>query len=78
MAATTDGEAPTRIVRAPSDRPSRHAEPVRLRRIVVPVDGSPFAERALPVARWVAHALDAPLHLVEVVDDGDGADTAIH
>lgn len=78
MAATTDGEAPTRIVRAPSDRPSGHAEPVRLRRIVVPVDGSPFAERALPVARWVAHALDAPLHLVEVVDDGDGADTAIH
>lgn len=44
----------------------------------MPVDGSPFAERALPVARWVAHALDAPLHLVEVVDDGDGADTAIH
>lgn len=53
-------------------------EPRPIRRIVVPVDGSPFAERALPVAAWVAGALDAPVHLVEVVDEDDGADGAIH
>jgi nucleotide-binding universal stress UspA family protein len=41
-------------------------------RIVVPVDGSPFAERALPVAAWLAQAIRVPMHLVEVVGpDGD-------
>jgi nucleotide-binding universal stress UspA family protein len=41
--------------------------PARLARIVVPVDGSPFAERVLPVAAWLARAIGAPMHLVEVV-----------
>ena len=36
-------------------------------RLVVPVDGSPFAERALPVAAWLAQATDVPIHLLEVV-----------
>jgi len=36
-------------------------------RVVVPVDGSPFAERALPVAAWAAHALGAEIHLIDVV-----------
>jgi len=76
--AATDSEPPMRIVRPASDRTGEHAEPVRLQRVVVPVDGSPFAERALPVASWAADALDAPLHLVEVVDGGGGADNAIH
>src|ERR671910_2396216 len=43
------------------------AEPVEVGHIVVPLDGSPFAERALPVAASVAAGLGADIHLVEVV-----------
>lgn len=53
-------------------------EPCPLHRIVVPVDGSPFSERALPVAAWAARALVAPLHLVEVVSPGAAPERAIH
>lgn len=49
------------------------AEP--LRRIVVPLDGSPAAERALPLAALLGAMLDAPAHLLTVSeiagDDGD-------
>jgi nucleotide-binding universal stress UspA family protein len=48
-----------------------------LGRIVVPVDGSPFSERALPVAAWLAHDVGSPLHLVQVVA-GRGTERAIH
>ena len=37
-------------------------------RIVVPLDGSEFAEQALPVAEDLARRTGAPLHLVRVVD----------
>src|SRR4029453_2483328 len=37
-------------------------EPVDIGHIVVPLDGSPFAERALPVAQWVAAALGGGRH----------------
>ena len=37
-------------------------------RIVVPLDGSDVAERALPTALEMAHILNTPLHLVRVVD----------
>ena len=37
-------------------------------RIVVPLDGSELAERALPQAEQLARVTDAPLHLVRVVD----------
>jgi nucleotide-binding universal stress UspA family protein len=47
-------------------------------RIVVPVDGSPFAERALPVAAHLAEALDAPLHLLEVVAGTGRTEPAMH
>lgn len=43
------------------------ARPVEVGHLVVPLDGSPFAERALPVAAWVAAAVGADVHLVEVV-----------
>ena len=54
-------------------------EPVDVARLVVPLDGSPFAERALPVANWVASAVGADVQLVEVVasDDDEGAEGAI-
>lgn len=39
-----------------------------LERIVVALDGSELAERALEPARELARRLDAPLHLVRVAD----------
>ena len=38
------------------------------RRIVIPVDGSELAERALPQGEALARLTGAPLHLVRVVD----------
>jgi nucleotide-binding universal stress UspA family protein len=38
-----------------------------LRRILVPLDGSPLAEEALPVATWIARTYGAELDLVRVV-----------
>ena len=37
-------------------------------RIVVPLDGSPVAEQALPDATELARLLDVPVHLLRVVD----------
>jgi nucleotide-binding universal stress UspA family protein len=53
--------------------------PVDVRHVVVPLDGSPFAERALPVAAWLSAAVGAHVHVVEVVPSGDqeGAENAI-
>jgi nucleotide-binding universal stress UspA family protein len=52
--------------------------PVDLHHVIVPLDGSPFAERALPVAAWLAAAVGAQVHLVEVIPSGDeeGAENA--
>jgi nucleotide-binding universal stress UspA family protein len=52
--------------------------PVDLRHVVVPLDGSPFAERALPVAAWLSAAVGARVHLVEVIpsSDEEGAENA--
>jgi nucleotide-binding universal stress UspA family protein len=51
---------------------------VDLHHVVVPLDGSPFAERALPVAAWLAAAAGAQVHLVEVIPSADeeGAENA--
>lgn len=38
------------------------------RRVVLPLDGSPVAERALPYAEALAKLLGVPLHLVRVTD----------
>jgi nucleotide-binding universal stress UspA family protein len=51
-----DPQAPPLLVR-----------PVEVAHVVVPLDGSPFAERALPVAAWIAAGLGADVHLVRVV-----------
>jgi nucleotide-binding universal stress UspA family protein len=49
-----------------------------LRHVLVPLDGSPFAERALPIAAWLAATVGAHIHLVEVIPSGDqeGAENA--
>jgi nucleotide-binding universal stress UspA family protein len=41
---------------------------VRLARIVVPLDGSPLAERALPAASMLAADLGVPIHLIRVLE----------
>jgi nucleotide-binding universal stress UspA family protein len=46
-------------------------------RVVVPLDGSPFAERALPVAAWAGGTLGVGTHLVEVVRSDEDAEGAI-
>jgi nucleotide-binding universal stress UspA family protein len=62
----------TPTARPSTDPASFTAEPVEVGHIVVPLDGSPFAERALPVAAWVAGAVGADVHLVEVVPPREG------
>jgi nucleotide-binding universal stress UspA family protein len=44
------------------------SHPIDYHRIVVPLDGSAAAEQALPHAEAMAQRLDAPLHLVRVLD----------
>lgn len=53
------------------------AAPVQITGVVVFVDGSPFAERALPTARWMADRLGAVLRLVEVASTAEGAENAL-
>lgn len=74
------GAGGRRLFGSVADRVSRHAPvptlllrggraPVSttpLRRIVVPLDGSPSAERALPLGMRLAAILGAPLHLISV------------
>jgi nucleotide-binding universal stress UspA family protein len=62
------GVRPTLILRP--DHDLRHPE-----RIVVPLDGGPRAERAIPVARRLALTLRCPIVLVHVVDEEDLAGT---
>ncbi|HEY8527134.1 MAG TPA: universal stress protein [Acidimicrobiales bacterium] len=59
--ATIDPDAPVPIRAA---RGARRSSPLDYATVVVPLDGSPAAERALPVARWLARRLDAQLHAV--------------
>lgn len=46
-------------------------------RLVVPVDGSPFAERALPVAAWLAQEVGAPIHLIEIAHLDRGTESTV-
>ena len=55
---------PVFLVRADEAAPSQP----HLGRVVVPVDGSEFAEEALPIARDLATRLGIPIHLITVID----------
>jgi len=77
MSVTADRKPQLGVLRPRADAGNGVA-PVGLRRIVVPIDGSPFSERALPIATWAARALGTPLHLVEVVVRRDGSEHASH
>jgi len=66
MASSTTGDATPSTALDPES--SRFAvQPVEVAHVLVPLDGSPFAERALPVASWIATGVAADMHLVEVV-----------
>ena len=70
----------TPTARPGTDPASFVAGPVEVGHIVVPLDGSPFAERALPVAASVAAGLGVDIHLVEVVpwrEGEEGCEAAI-
>jgi nucleotide-binding universal stress UspA family protein len=60
---TRHGTTPTLLIRS-------GYEPVELvpsRRVVVPLDGSALAERAIPEAERLARALSIPIHLVRAI-----------
>lgn len=61
------GTTPTLLIR----RGAHESGPVTPGRVVVPLDGSQLAERALPEAEKLARILDAPIHLVRVVSADD-------
>jgi nucleotide-binding universal stress UspA family protein len=48
-------------------------QPTAIRRIVVPLDGSPAAQRALLPATVLAGALECPIHVVNVDESDDSA-----
>ncbi|HEU5433777.1 MAG TPA: universal stress protein [Thermomicrobiales bacterium] len=62
--------APTLILRTEDDV----ALPAVDGRIVVPLDGSPVAARAIDLARRLSWPRPRPLHLIGVVADADGGD----
>jgi nucleotide-binding universal stress UspA family protein len=57
---------PVLILRTPTD--DMPHDPVVVRRIVVPLDGSELAEEALPIAVTASRHLGAPIHIVRAVD----------
>lgn len=59
------GTRPTLLIRPPKDLGTKQ-EPVELKRLLVPLDGSPLAEAAIPLATELAAALGATLTLVRV------------
>lgn len=63
--------APTLLIR--NNAPTSVGKPTR---IVVPLDGSPAAERALPLASNLAATLGCALHLVTVNEATPGQDVA--
>jgi nucleotide-binding universal stress UspA family protein len=57
---------PAMVVR-PRDAASR-SDPVLVGRILVPLDGSEIAARALPVAELLARRLERPVHFLHAID----------
>ena len=64
-----NANVPVAIVHPRGDE-SQAETPVNLKRVIVPLDGSALAARALPVARSFAKRLDLPVVLLSAVDPG--------
>ncbi|MDQ6834427.1 MAG: universal stress protein [Chloroflexota bacterium] len=62
----TAATVPTLIVRSETE-PERPAQAVTIRNLLVPLDGSTLAEKAVPLARDLARTLGAQVTLVRVV-----------
>lgn len=66
---------PVMIVR-PSD-PDAAPPDVTIRRVIVTLDGSTFAERALPVAKELAQQIKVPIRLIRAIDPARDAALAV-
>jgi nucleotide-binding universal stress UspA family protein len=89
MGTSGRGGAERALVGSVADRVVRHAPaavlvvrggsepafPPPIGRIVVPLDGSPLAELALPTAVDLAADLGVPIHIVQVIDSDPVRDT---
>jgi nucleotide-binding universal stress UspA family protein len=62
---TRESTVPVLVLRAAD---AEAAPEAIVRRIVVPLDGSPLARRALPIAAALAKAWRAPVHIVRAID----------
>jgi nucleotide-binding universal stress UspA family protein len=62
---TRTATVPVFVLRVPNEDAS---PPLDLQRIVVPLDGSELAERALPVASTIAREQDIPVYVVRAID----------
>lgn len=58
----------------PSERTQIPVEGLRFRRLVVPLDGTAFAEHALPMSELIAHTYQSELTIVNVESDEDQID----
>src|SRR5579884_3597977 len=61
------GVRPVLLIRPPEGQASREAAPTDVRRLLVPLDGQPPAEAALPIASVLAQAYAAELVLMHIV-----------
>jgi nucleotide-binding universal stress UspA family protein len=57
---------PVLILRVPEE--TGDIDSAEIRRILLPLDGSPLAEQAIPVATEISRTLGVPVHVVRVVD----------
>jgi len=62
---TRTAPVPVMVIRPRENEPE--PDPV-IHRVIVPLDGSPLSEEALPVAQELALQMHAPVHLVTVLD----------
>jgi nucleotide-binding universal stress UspA family protein len=62
-----EATAPTMVIRATR----RQAGPVSITRLVVPLDGTPLAEEALPIAAPISRRLGVPIFLVRAVNPAE-------
>lgn len=58
----------------PSERTQIPVEGLRFRRLIVPLDGTAFAEHALPMSELIAHTYQSELTIVNVESDEDQID----
>jgi nucleotide-binding universal stress UspA family protein len=76
------GVRPVLLIRPPDAFPAAGLPPFSLRRLLVPLDGTPASQAALPIASRIARAYDADVMLLRIVPtlatvSGERASTAL-